>query len=406
LNPKLIIHVGSPRAGTLEQRPNGYRFAYEPDYKGPPVFLGIPVAQGSREWDAFPPPFDGLLPEGQLLEQLLVTRKLDRSDKWGQLAAVGGDLTGFLSALPEDSSSPPHVSAPPEGPIGRRAPIQPGKESLPYAVRDLVTYHSQRPLRMSISGIQPKVAAIFRRKDRRFEIVPARGAYLLKPSPPAFPGTAENEALTMHLARLARIEVPPCGLVWSRDGQPVFWIERFDRRGQANRVRIRCEDACQLLGVPSSWKYLGNIESLIRVVRECCGNPALQLAQLYRRILFCWISGNGDMHLKNWSLIETGGMVKLSPAYDLLNTHLLLPDEEESALSLCDRKTNWDRSLLVKTLAAGLCGLKPRMTQRILDELAAVPWQERIQSSELSENHKAVYGQLVDDRLRRLGLRV
>lgn len=66
----------------------------------------------------------------------------------------------------------------------------------------------------------------------------------------------------------------------------VFWIERFDRWGAANRNRVRCEDMCQLLEVPSSWKYAGNLETLARVIREHCSNPKLQLVKLFHRVSF------------------------------------------------------------------------------------------------------------------------
>jgi HipA-like protein len=297
LSDRLHVFVGGTRAGVLERRTDGYRFAYVPGYEGPPAFLNLPVKLGEKMWDAFPPPFDGLLPEGILLEQLLTAAKLDRRDKWGQLLAVGRDVTGMLTILPEgqDGGRPVVRLA---GSHKKRPRIKPDGEALPYEAGELITFHSREAPRMSISGVQPKVSAVFSRRDGRFRVVAEGGTYILKPSPQAYPEAAINEALSMELARVAGVKAPACGLVWSRDHHPVFWVERFDRQGTGGRTRLRVEDACQLLEVPSSWKYHGTVETLVDLLRRFTSNPALQLARFFDRFLFNWIIGNGDMHLR------------------------------------------------------------------------------------------------------------
>ena len=257
---------------------------------------------------------------------------------------------------------------------------------------------------MSISGVQPKVSAIYSRKKQQFAVVEQNGAYILKPSSQAFPGAAENEALTMSLARAAGLDVPLCGYVKSNDGQGVYWIERFDRQGQGNLHRLRCEDACQVLGVPSSFKYTGNFETLARMIREHCSNPKLQLARLFHRVLFCWITGNGDMHLKNWSLVENGPLIELSPVYDFLNTVILTDDDEESALALNDQKTGFDRELLLDYFAREVCEIKDRMIAKTLEQLHTVNWQEQIESSFMDRASQASYWKLVKRRLEVLGI--
>lgn len=94
------IRVHGVRAGLLEELEPGssYRFAYDPDYQGPPVSLTMPVSDGAFSYDGFPPFFDGLLPEGAQLEALLRQRKLDRGDLFGQLVAVGNDMVGAVTA--------------------------------------------------------------------------------------------------------------------------------------------------------------------------------------------------------------------------------------------------------------------------------------------------------------------
>jgi serine/threonine-protein kinase HipA len=396
---KLCVYVGDVLAGQLRREGTRFVFAYREDYQGPAVFLGWDLGQRRREWDAFPPAFDGLLPEGVLLEQLLAKHKLDKADKWGQLIAVGRDLVGFVSVLPEGSADGPIGKFIPGEKRHKRVPIEPPEDALRYKTAELVAYHAKHKLRMSLSGVQPKVSAIYSRKEQRFKIVETNGSYILKPSPQAFPGAAENEALTMQLARAAGIEVPLCGWLKAHDASGVFWIERFDRWGVANRNRIRCEDACQVLEVPASWKYTGNLETLARMVREHCSNPRLQLVKFYQRVLFCWITGNGDMHLKNWSLIENGPLIELAPAYDLLSTAVLLDDEEESALFLNDQKKGFDRKLLIDYFGREVCALNDRMIQKTLKQLAAVDWTPTIQMSKLSTEDRKKYTNLVEQRL-------
>ena len=396
---KLNVYVGDQRAGVLSRSGASYSFGYRDAYNGPPVFIGLPLYEQEKQWNEFPAVFDGLLPEGVLLEQLLAKHKLDRSDKWGQLVAVGQDLTGFLTILPVGSELRPVGKVVPGQKLKRRTPIQPSEDSLPYDVSELVTFHSKRRLRMSLAGVQPKVSAIYSRKAQEFEAVEQNGAYILKPSPQAFPGAAEDEALTMLLARDAGLDVPLCGYVKAKDDQGVFWIERFDRQGQGNLHRLRCEDACQVLGVPSSFKYAGNFETLARMIREHCSNPKLQLARLYHRGLFCWVTGNGDMHLKNWSLVENGPLIELSPVYDLLNTVILTDDEEESALALDDKKAGFDRALLIDYFGRDICGLNDRMLRKVLVQLQTVDWRTRIAESKMEASVQRQYAELAEHRM-------
>lgn len=402
---KLCVYVGKELAGHVEHSDDSTTFTYRSGYAGPPVFLNLPVARKEKVWKGFPPVLDGLLPEGVLLEQLLTTRKLDRSDKWGQLEAVGRDLTGFLTITPEDET--PGEEAPDVHLAEKRVArtkIQPGAHALPYPVADLVTFHSRVSPKMSLSGVQPKVSAVFSRKQGAFQMVEERGSYILKPSPQAYPHAAQNEALTMHMARLVGLDVPHCGLAWTSDQSPVFWIERFDRQGAGNQTRLRVEDFCQLLEVPASWKYHGNLETLARVIRENTSNPILQLARLFERVVFNWVVGNGDMHLKNWSLMENGPLVELAPAYDFLNTSIEVAEEEESALELDDKKSGWDRKLLVEGFGRDICELQPARMNRFLETLAQLDWQAAIQGSSLPDERKKQYQQVIAERLSRLGL--
>jgi serine/threonine-protein kinase HipA len=397
--------VGGELAGHFERSGEATQFTYWSGYTGPPVFLNLPLAKKKKSWDHFPAVLDGLLPEGVLLEQLLTTRKLDRSDKWGQLEAVGRDLTGFLSIVPEGESPDKDVL---EIQVAQkrmsRTKIKPGAHALPCPVSDLVTFHSRVAPKMSLSGVQPKVSAVFSRKQDGFQLVEKRGSYILKPSPQAYPHAAENEALTMYMAGQLGLDVPHCGLVWTSDRHPVFWIERFDRQGAGNQTRLRVEDFCQLLEVPASWKYHGNLETLVRVIRDLTTNPVLQLARFFERVVFNWVVGNGDLHLKNWSLMENGSLIELAPAYDFLNTAIIIEGEQESALELHDKKSGWDHQLLVEEFGLELCEVQMGRIERFMKRLSSADWQHWIEESHLPVDQKSHYYDGISERLQRLEL--
>lgn len=159
------------------------------------------------------------------------------------------------------------------------------------------------------------------------------------------------------------------------------------------------EDACQVLEIPSSWKYHGNLETLVRMIREFTSNPALQLARMFDRILFNWVIGNGDMHLKNWSLMENGPLIELAPCYDFLNSSILIADEEESALELADRKSGFDRELLLDHFGRELCGLRPARIRSSLNRLMKVDWESAVVESGLSPDSRSAYLQGVRTRM-------
>lgn len=139
------------------------------------------------------------------------------------------------------------------------------------------------------------------------------------------------------------------------------------------------------------------------MVSQHSSNPKLQLIHLFHRVLFCWITGNGDMHLKNWSLFENARLIELSPAYDLLNTVILTDDEEESALALDDRKAGFDHPLLVDYFGRGVCKVNDRMIEKTIARLSAVKWKERISDSRMSADSKKRYQELVEHRLKITG---
>ena len=151
------------------------------------------------------------------------------------------------------------------------------------------------------------------------------GRYILKPEASRFSSLPQNEQLSMRMAQLVSIEVPPFGLIRLKDEATAYIIRRFDRLDDGTKLQV--EDFCQLAEKRLRDKYDGSAELCVKMLRKYATEPLIEIQRLYRLILFSWWIANGDMHLKNFSLITTPeGIRRLSPAYDLLCTKLVIPD--------------------------------------------------------------------------------
>jgi len=257
--------------------------------------------------------------------------------------------------------------------------------------------------KMSIQGVQPKLSAILKPREGRFEIVDRGGKFILKPNPLPFEEVPANEALTMTLAKQMGIEVPPHGLLRAIDGSWVYVIKRFDRIGRKERVHV--EDFAQLSGASRDTKYDSSLEKVVKVVETYCTFPALEKPRLAQRLLFCFLTGNEDMHLKNFSLMAEAGRVRLAPAYDLLNTTLVLENAiEESALPLRGKKSKLTASDWLDYFCKESLALPESILQEMLQRLrSAIPsWQATIQRSHLSPARQTKYQELLAQRAARL----
>ncbi len=198
---------------------------------------------------------------------------------------------------------------------------------------------------ISVTGVQPKLSLdIEKQKDRkRFTIVGLWGNYIFKPPFVQYPEMPEIEDLTMHLASLLKIQTAEHSLIRLKSGELGYISKRFDRM---KKEKLHLEDMAQLTGNLTERKYNSSMEKIGKTLlkySDYSGNDAIRLFEL---TLFCFITGNSDMHLKNFSLIRNEeNEILLSPAYDLLSTKLLIPkDKEELALTLCGKKNNLRKS--------------------------------------------------------------
>ena len=274
---------------------------------------------------------------------------------------------------------------------------------LPYSAEAQRLEAAARAEKMSIQGVQPKLSAALNVKEGRFDIVDTGGTYILKPPLANYRHVPENEDLTMRLAAAVGIDVPLHGLVYAQDGSLTYFVKRFDRYGR-RRKRMQ-EDFAQLNGRTRDTKYSSSMEQVAQTIETHCTFPVLEKVKLLRLTLFCFLVGNEDMHLKNFSLQATDGTIALSPAYDLLNTTILLPRAvEELALPLNGKKRNLTRNDLLRYFAAERLALPSVAITGVVDELhaAAERWQRLIEESFLPSAAQMAYQNLVDTRRQAL----
>lgn len=248
-----------------------------------------------------------------------------------------------------------------------RAPI------FPYAWKELnelaEKFVSQH---ITVPGVQPKLSMHLeqggRRQDSRLTLVGLEGGYILKPPVAEYPEMPELEHLTMRMAQCFGVATAECGLIPLDDGQLAFITRRMDRDG-SNKLHM--EDMCQLTDRLTEQKYRGSMEQVGKAVLRYCDNSLFDALRFFEVSIFCFLTGNSDMHLKNFSLLyQPGGAVGLSLAYDLLPSQLLLPeDKEESALTVNGRKKNLGRSDFMR-LAESL-RLTERQTSNAFTRFAA-----------------------------------
>lgn len=192
---------------------------------------------------------------------------------------------------------------------------------------------------LTVPGVQKKLSLGLSKKGKgtRLTIVDYPTGFILKPQAD-IPNLPESENLVMQLAEIAGIETVPHGLIPMRDGSLSYIVRRVDRTPMG---KMAMEDFCQLSGRLTEQKYSGSYEACKKVLSSYSSRVGADVAEFFYRLLFCFLTLNSDMHLKNFSLIETDHGYVLSPAYDLLPVNLVFPaDQDETALTLNGKKKN------------------------------------------------------------------
>lgn len=271
---------------------------------------------------------------------------------------------------------------------------------LPYTAAELRQEAANRAKNLSIQGVQPKLSAAISIVDQEFKIVDQFGTYIVKPQNDLFPELPENEDVTMRMAKVLGLEVPFHGMLYGEDGSLSYFIKRFDRYGKGKKLAT--EDFAQLTGNTRDTKYRFTMEKLVPVIDEYCSFPAIEKADFFKRVLFCYVTGNEDMHLKNFSLITKNHKTTLTPVYDYLNSTIAIKyPEEEIALTLKGKKSNLKASNFIEYYAKERLLLNEKTIATTLQQLkkATPKWKELIEISFLSNEMKEKYLNLLAIRI-------
>lgn len=255
----------------------------------------------------------------------------------------------------------------------------------------------------SLTGVQPKLSLHLNEYEggKRLTIVGLWGAYICKPQTSQYETMPEVEDLTMHLAEVARIAVVPHTLIHMADDTLCYLTRRIDRTSTGEKIAM--EDMCQLTERQTEHKYKSSYERIGKAILKYSSLPKMDVTNFFEVVLFAWLTGNNDMHLKNFSLYEAPDGTRLVPAYDLLNAAIINPnDDEELALTLNGRKKKLQRDDFNKM--AALLGIENVVVERLINKyIKLLPkFEAVINNSFLSANLKERYSNLLKERIDRL----
>lgn len=259
----------------------------------------------------------------------------------------------------------------------------------------------------TVTGVQAKLSLDISRgqarEHQRFTIVGLWGRYILKPQTDRFANLPENEDLTMHMAEAVGIKTVPHSLIRFADGELCYITRRIDRTKKG--VKIAMEDMCQLSERLTEDKYKGSYERIAKLIRKHSSAPLLDVINFWEVVLFSWLTGNADMHLKNFSLFRPSDDYMLTPAYDLLSTALAMPeDDEELALTLNGKKKRIKRDDFEKAMRDS--GMDEKAIINLFNRfLKAIPkWHGLIEDSFLPPDLREAYHDKIDVMARKISL--
>ena len=280
---------------------------------------------------------------------------------------------------------------------------------LPYT-RDNMSELARQVIRTSasVTGVQAKMSLDVNRGGKnepaKFTIVGLWGKYIFKPQSDKYPCLPELEDLTMKMAEVARIRTARHTLIRLADGELGYLTLRMDRGQKGEKISML--DMCQLTNRLTEHKYYGTYQQLAETIKKYSSVPMLDVQRYWEVVLFSWITGNSDMHCKNFSLVDAGGgEYALSPAYDLLAVLLADPeDSEEMAMSfeVGGTKSGFDRNTFMTAFTQS--GIPVTIADKMIERLkGCLPqWKELIAQSFLPEKMKADYSRMLRQRIELL----
>ena len=280
---------------------------------------------------------------------------------------------------------------------------------LPYT-RENMSELARQVIRTSasVTGVQAKMSLDVNRGGKnepaKFTIVGLWGKYIFKPQSSKYPCLPELEDLTMKMAEAARIRTARHTLIRLADGELGYLTLRMDRGREGEKISML--DMCQLTNRLTEHKYYGTYQQLADTIKKYSTVPMLDVQRYWEVVLFSWITGNSDMHCKNFSLIDTGGgKYALAPAYDLLAVLLVDPeDTEEMAMSFTvgGLKTGFDRNTFLTAFTQS--GISATVADKMINRMKGyLPvWETLISQSFLPDKMKAAYCRLLNKRIELL----
>lgn len=273
------------------------------------------------------------------------------------------------------------------------------RDNIKDLAREIVTAST------TVTGVQAKLSLDIARgnagEPQRFTIVGLWDRYILKPQTDRFANLPENEDLTMHMAEVAGIKTVPHSLIRFADGELCYITRRIDRTKAGEKIAM--EDMCQLSERLTEDKYKGSYERITKLIRQYSSAPLLDIVNFWEVVVFSWLTGNADMHLKNFSLFRPGENYMLTPAYDLLSTALAMPeDEEELALTLNGKKKQIKYEDFEKAMLDS--GMDDKAIANIFNRFAKVipRWHKLINESFLPTVLQNAYHDKIDTMAKRV----
>lgn len=252
--------------------------------------------------------------------------------------------------------------------------------------------------KITVTGVQKKILLNTSPEDLHIR-------YILKPKSDEYECLPESEYLVMLMAKHTGINTVQFGLIQTSDTKEYCYItKRIDRTKECNKYSM--EDFCQLSMRLTEDKYKGSYEKCGKIIKQYSINPGLDITELFLRIVFSFVTGNSDMHLKNFSLIEDkigSGLYKLSPAYDMLPVNVIIPtDKDQMALTLNEKNRNLRRNDFL-ILSENL-GLDKKIAKKLIDKVISLKdkYLELCEESLLTNDFKKRFSNLLIQRINAL----
>lgn len=329
------IYKAGVLAARLERHDGGTRFSYLPAYlaaRGPAVATSLPLTAEPvlSSAGAAPPYFTGLLPEGRRLNALRRSIKTSADDDLSLLIAAGGNPVGDVQI------------------VGHGEPLDPDEHAVELDPKQPVDFDQLLgdpdlidPV--ALAGVQDKLSAGM----ISLPVASAGKRFILKLNAPEFPHVVENELVMFRYA--ARLKIPLSRVQMIRDvaGRPGLLVERFDRvpanGGATNDVlRLAVEDGAQVLKLYPADKYNVSYGQVCHALADHCSAPLPALRNLAIQGAFAWLTGNGDLHAKNLSMVRhPDGEWRIAPVYDIPST--VVYGDKTLALTINGKRTGISR---------------------------------------------------------------